>query len=180
MRGHVLGRTRLRQRRSACCFDQFRPLQTKLAGDLRWKQEKTYVVQVEGEISDDALAQLRMRGVKLNDGMTFAGGSRTCVWTSLKTAPGACRSADPLSQGDSASELAGNFTIREGSAIVRYRLTHDRGASDHLPTLRLIRWSVGPWTAAGLRAGESRPLIRPVQDSLKYLYRPAASRASRR
>ena len=25
-----------------------------------------------------------------------------------------------------------------------------------LPTLRLIRWSVGPWTLAGLAPGESR------------------------
>src|SRR5688572_18672771 len=44
-------------------------LQTQLA-DPRWKQDKTYFVQVEGEISDDALAQLR-RGVRLNDGMTL-------------------------------------------------------------------------------------------------------------
>src|SRR5688572_28718886 len=44
-------------------------LQTKLA-DPRWKESKTYLVQVEGEISDGALDRLR-RGVKLNDGLTL-------------------------------------------------------------------------------------------------------------
>ncbi|HOB15240.1 MAG TPA: pseudouridine synthase, partial [Novosphingobium sp.] len=43
-------------------------LQARIA-DPRFKLPKTYLVQVEGDVGEDALDQLR-RGVRLNDGMT--------------------------------------------------------------------------------------------------------------
>lgn len=146
------------------------PLQTKLA-DPRWKQEKTYFVQVEGEIHDDALAQLR-RGVKLNDGMTLPADAKRMdepagLWP--RDPPIRFRKAIPTSWL--------KLTIREG----RNRQVRRMTAAVSLPTLRLIRWSVGPWTLQGLAPGESRAVApKEVQDFLKFLYRPASSRASRR
>lgn len=123
------------------------PLQTKLA-DPRWKQLKTYFVQVEGEISDDALEKLR-RGVKLNDGMTLPAGAERMVepeWLWPRDPPIRFRKAIPTSWLE--------LTIREG----RNRQVRRMTAAVNLPTLRLIRWAVGPWTLQGLAPGESRPV----------------------
>lgn len=146
------------------------PLQTQLA-DPRWKQDKTYLVQVEGDAGEDALAQLR-RGVKLNDGMTLPAAAEQIAepdWLWPRDPPIRFRKA-----------IATNWvklTIREG----RNRQVRRMTAAVNLPTLRLIRWSVGPWTLAGLAPGESRPVPSgEIQSFLKYRYRPAASRASRR
>jgi len=45
------------------------PLQARIANP-RFKMAKTYLVQVEGEITEDALRQLR-QGVQLNDGPPY-------------------------------------------------------------------------------------------------------------
>ncbi len=44
------------------------------------------------------------------------------------------------------------ITLREG----RNRQVRRMTAAVGLPTLRLIRWSVGPWTLADMAPGESR------------------------
>lgn len=146
------------------------PLQTKLA-DPRWKQDKTYFAQVEGEIDDDALGQLR-RGVKLYDGMTLPAGAERMdepEWLWPRDPPIRFRKAIPTSWL--------KLTIREG----RNRQVRRMTAAVNLPTLRLIRWSVGPWTLQGLAPGESRAVDpTEIQAFLKSLYRPASSRASRR
>jgi 23S rRNA pseudouridine2457 synthase len=145
-------------------------LQTKLA-DPRWKQEKTYFAQVEGEIEDSALAQLR-QGVKLSDGMTSPADAERMdepEWLWPRDPPIRFRKAIPTRWL--------KLTIREG----RNRQVRRMTAAVNLPTLRLIRWSAGPWTLQGLAPGESRAVdAKEVQDFLKSLYRPAASRASRR
>jgi 23S rRNA pseudouridine2457 synthase len=123
------------------------PLQTKLA-DPRWKQEKTYFVQVEGEIDDDALAHLR-RGVKLNDGMTLPADAKPMdepEWLWPRDPPIRFRKAIPTNWL--------KLTIREG----RNRQVRRMTAAVNLPTLRLIRWSVGAWTLQGLAPGESRAI----------------------
>ncbi len=149
------------------------PLQTRLA-DPRWKQQKTYLVQVEGEINEDALARLR-RGVELNDGMTLPANAERIdepAWLWPRDPPIRFRKAIPTSWLE--------LTIREG----RNRQVRRMTAAVNLPTLRLIRWSVGPWTLAGLAPGESRPVdAREVQAFMKETtsrYRPASSRAARR
>jgi len=146
------------------------PLQTKLA-DPRWKQEKTYFAQVEGDIDEDALAQLR-RGVKLNDGMTLPAGAERMdqpEWLWSREPPIRFRKAIPTNWL--------KLTIREG----RNRQVRRMTAAVNLPTLRLIRWSVGPWTLARLAPGESRAVDpTEIQTFLKSPYRPASSRASRR
>ena len=138
-------------------------LQTKLA-DPRWKQEKTYFVQVEGEIDDDALARLR-RGVKLNDGMTLPAGAERMdepQWLWPRDPPIRFRKAIPTNWL--------KLTIREG----RNRQVRRMTAAVNLPTLRLIRWSVGPWTLQGLAPGESRAVDAP---EIALFMKPAAGRS---
>ena len=120
-------------------------LQTRLS-DPKWKSPKTYYVQVEGAASDAALAQLQ-RGVKLNDGMTLPARAALVAapeWLWPRDPPIRFRKAIPTSW------LA--LTIREG----RNRQVRRMTAAVGYPTLRLIRWSVGPWSIEGLAPGESR------------------------
>ncbi|MFL6617471.1 MAG: pseudouridine synthase [Povalibacter sp.] len=120
-------------------------LQTRLA-DPRWKAPKTYIVQVEGTATNEALEPLR-RGVDLADGRTLPAEAQVIdepEWLWPRTPPIRERKAIPTRWI--------SLTIREG----RNRQVRRMTAAIELPTLRLIRWSVGPWTLQGLAPGESR------------------------
>jgi len=120
-------------------------LQTRLA-DPAWKAPKTYFVQVEGEVTDPALTQLR-RGVALNDGITLPADAQAVAepqWLWPRDPPVRFRKAIPTSWL--------TLTIREG----RNRQVRRMTAAVGLPTLRLIRWSVGPWSIEGLAPGQWR------------------------
>lgn len=138
-------------------------LQAKLA-DPRWKSNKTYVVQVEGKIGDDALVRLR-RGVSLNDGQTLPADAERLeepTWLWPRDPPIRFRKAIATSWL--------KLTIREG----RNRQVRRMTAAVNLPTLRLIRWSVGPWTLDGLSPGESRPIAANEIQTFMSRARPAA------
>lgn len=129
-------------------------LQTRLA-DPQWKSPKTYFVQVEGEPQDSALAQLR-RGVKLNDGMTLPAQAQTVAepdWLWPRDPPIRFRKAIPTAWM--------TLTIREGRNRQVRRMT---AAVGH-PTLRLIRWSVGPWSIERLGPGEFRKVAQEQVES---------------
>lgn len=135
-------------------------LQTRLS-DPEWKAPKTYFVQVEGEPQDSALAQLR-RGVKLNDGMTLPAEAQVVAepdWLWPRDPPIRFRKAIPTAW------IA--LTIREGRNRQVRRMT---AAVGH-PTLRLIRWSVGPWSIEGLAPGESREI---AQEEIEKFFRGTA------
>lgn len=119
-------------------------LQARIA-DPKFKLPKTYLVQVEGEPDDAALAMLR-DGVRLKDGMTRpADADRIddpALWP--RDPPIRYRANIP----DSWLKLV----IREGRNRQVRRMT---AAVGH-PTLRLVRWSIGDWSLADLAPGEWR------------------------
>ena len=120
-------------------------LQAKIA-DPQHRMEKTYLVQVEGKITDAALTALR-EGVDLKDGPTLrakANGVPEPDWLWPRNPPIRVRQTVP----DAWLEL----TIREG----RNRQVRRMTAAVGLPTLRLIRWRVGDWTIEGLAPGKWR------------------------
>jgi 23S rRNA pseudouridine2457 synthase len=144
-------------------------LQTRLA-DPRWKANKTYFVQVEGEPDEAALAKLR-RGIDLNDGRTLPAEARRVNepdWLWPRTPPIRFRKAVPTSWVE--------LTIREG----RNRQVRRMTAAVGFPALRLIRYSVGPWTLAGLSPGDSREAPHEQIEKFMFQYRRDASRARRR
>ena len=111
--------------------------------DPRYKMEKTYWVQVEGEPDDVAVAAL-CQGVQLNDGLTLPSRAR------LMLEPSQLWERDPpvrIRQSIPTSWL--ELVIREG----RNRQVRRMTAAVGYPTLRLIRAAIGPHTLEGLAPG---------------------------
>jgi 23S rRNA pseudouridine2457 synthase len=119
-------------------------LQARIS-DPKYKMAKSYLVQVEGEVSDEALTALR-NGVRLKDGMTLPAAAERIDDPELWPREPPIRVR--LSVPDSWLKL----TIREG----RNRQVRRMTAAVGFPTLRLVRWSVGEWTAEGLGQGQWR------------------------
>ena len=117
-------------------------LQARIA-DPRFKLPKTYLVQVEGEPQEEALARLR-QGVQLKDGMTLPAEAQRIE------APDLWPRDPPIRVRQSIPDHWLKLTIREG----RNRQVRRMTAAVGLPTLRLVRWSIGDWTLAGIAPGE--------------------------
>ncbi len=111
----------------------------------RFTLEKTYWVQVEGEASADALAQLRT-GVMLKDGNTRPARAK------LIEAPADLWRRDPPIRFRASIPTSWlEITITEG----RNRQVRRMTAAVQFPTLRLIRVRVGDWSLGELKPGES-------------------------
>jgi 23S rRNA pseudouridine2457 synthase len=119
-------------------------LQARIA-DPRFKTPKTYLVQVEGDVSEASLAALR-RGVSLNDGPTRPAEAERIADPALWPRD------PPVRFRKSVPDCWLKLTIREGRNRQVRRMT---AAVGH-PTLRLVRWSIGAWTIAGVLPGEWR------------------------
>ncbi|WP_086608278.1 pseudouridine synthase [Erythrobacter donghaensis] len=117
-------------------------LQARIA-DPRFKLPKTYLVQVEGEPQDDALERLR-QGVQLKDGMTLPAEAQRI------DAPDLWPRDPPIRVRKSVPDSWLQLTIREG----RNRQVRRMTAAVGLPTLRLVRWSIGDWTLSGIAPGQ--------------------------
>jgi len=108
--------------------------------------QKTYWAQVEGKPGGEELNAL-VRGVSLKDGMAKASAA------SLLTPPEALWDRiPPIRYRASVPDTWVEVVLTEG----RNRQVRRMTAAVGLPTLRLIRFSIGPWTLDGLRPGESR------------------------
>lgn len=119
-------------------------LQARIA-DPRHKLPKTYWVQVEG-VADEAQLQRLRAGVELNDGMTLPAEARLLPEPDLwpREPPVRFRKSVPTSWLE--------LVIREG----RNRQVRRMTAAVGLPTLRLVRVRIGPWSLDGLLPGAWR------------------------
>ena len=121
------------------------PLQARISHP-RHKMAKTYWVQVEGVPSDGALEALR-EGVELRDGRTLPAVVRTIV-----EPPGLWPRDPPIRVRKAIPTAWLELAITEGRNRQVRRMTAHVG----LPTLRLIRRSIGPWSLEGLQPGAWR------------------------
>ncbi|ETA51064.1 pseudouridine synthase [Ponticoccus alexandrii] len=119
-------------------------LQARIAAP-KFKQPKTYLVQVEGIPDDRQLADLRA-GVVLKDGKTLPA---TCEQIDP---PGLWQRDPPVRFRKTVPDSWLSLTIREGKNRQVRRMTAHVG----LPCLRLVRWSVGDWTLEGQAPGRWR------------------------
>ena len=124
-------------------------LQARIA-DPKFKLPKSYLVQVEGEPSEANLAALR-QGVRLKDGLTLP------AEVAQIPAPTLWPRDPPIRVRQSVPDCWLKLTIREG----RNRQVRRMTAAVGLPTLRLVRWSIGEWTIEGLAPGEWREAPAP-------------------
>ena len=130
------------------------------------KQPKTYWVQVDGEITDEALNELK-KGVMLKDGLTLPAKAKKIDEPALwpRDPPVRYRANIPTSWCE--------LTITEGKNRQVRRMT----AAVGFPTLRLVRYSIGEFTIDGLSPGEWRKIPTPPQliqqaDAIKLLGTP--------
>lgn len=121
-------------------------LQARIANP-RFKMPKTYLVQVEGDPQEPELERLR-KGVQLKDGMTLPADIARI------DAPDLWPRDPPIRQRKSVPDNWLKITIREG----RNRQVRRMTAAVGLPTLRLVRWSIGDWTVAGIAQGQFREI----------------------
>lgn len=126
----------------------------------RHKMDKTYWVQVEGVVTDEACRCL-LNGVELKDG------------------PASAKVAEPIDEPDIWER---DPPIRERKSIPTswLRLVIDEGrnrqvrrmtAAVGFPTLRLIRYAIGDWNIDGLGLGEWKQVAAP-QNLLDELSSP--------
>ncbi len=112
----------------------------------RAKVQKRYWVQVEGDATEQQLTELR-RGVMLKDGQANAAAVQR-IEEPLALWP----RDPPIRVRKTVADSWIDIVISEG----RNRQVRRMTAAVGLPTLRLIRHSVGPWQLGGLAPGESR------------------------
>jgi 23S rRNA pseudouridine2457 synthase len=130
-------------------------LQAAIA-DPRHRLEKGYWAQVEGVPTEAALEALR-RGVALRDGPTRPARVRAIP------EPAALWPRDPPIRVRQAIPTAWlELALREG----RNRQVRRMTASVGLPTLRLVRFRVGPWRLDGLAPGAWREVSAPSPRAL--------------
>lgn len=119
-------------------------LQARIS-EPRNKLPKTYLVQVEGAAGRDQIE-------KLVDGVTLKDGPAAALQAELVEAPASLWPRDPpIRYRASVPATWIRLSIDEG----RNRQVRRMTAAVGLPTLRLIRAGIGPWTLGALQPGQS-------------------------
>jgi 23S rRNA pseudouridine2457 synthase len=118
-------------------------LQARIANPS-FKMEKTYWVQVESDITDDAITQLES-GVVLKDGLTKPAKATRLDCTLPARTP-------DIRKRKNISTSWIELIIKEG----RNRQVRRMTAAVGFPTLRLFRYQIGPWKVDELKPGETR------------------------
>lgn len=133
-------------------------LQTRISHP-RFHLNKTYWAQVEGPASPRAIEGLN-RGVRLKDGVARA--TRVCV---MPEPFGVWPREPPIRYRAEIATHWLEIRLDEG----RNRQVRRMTAAVGLPTLRLIRYAIGPWTIDGLAPGQWRELaIDEVRLALRH------------
>ncbi|MDX1452420.1 MAG: pseudouridine synthase [Oleiphilaceae bacterium] len=122
------------------------PLQARIA-EPRFKLTKSYWVQIEGNISPEALQQLA-KGVELKDGRT-----RPAQVSSIPPPP-VWERHPPIRERQAIPTSWINLSISEG----RNRQVRRMTAAVGFPTLRLIRHQIGTWKLDNLAPGSYREI----------------------
>ncbi|MDX2464071.1 MAG: pseudouridine synthase [Porticoccus sp.] len=119
-------------------------LQARIA-DPKFKMEKTYLVQIEGDITPAALKSLAT-GIMLNDGMTKPAKAKKILVPSVlpRNPPIRQRAHQPTSWIELQIKEGRNRQVRRMTAAVGF------------PTLRLIRSAIGVWQLGDIKPCEYR------------------------
>ncbi|PCJ22291.1 MAG: pseudouridine synthase [Gammaproteobacteria bacterium] len=107
------------------------------------KMPKRYWVQVEGDITPEAINALQ-NGLQLKDGLTRPAKAR------IIPAPNVGPRTPPIRSRKNVTDSWLELTINEGKNRQVRRMTAHVG----FPTLRLIRYSIGPWTLTDIEVGQ--------------------------
>jgi len=127
--------------------------------DPRHEHPKTYYVQLEGIVTEAAAARLR-QGVVLRSLRTRPAEAEIIADPGLPARPAPVRAYHPTSWL--------KVILREGQKRQLRRMT----AAVGFPTLRLVRWAIGPLTLGGLAPGEWRELNRLEIEAIQQSDRP--------
>ncbi|MDZ7804500.1 pseudouridine synthase [Thiohalophilus sp.] len=133
------------------------PLQNRIS-DPAFKLPKTYWAQVEGVPTEAALEQLR-QGIELKDGLTAP-----AEVTLMSEPPGLWPRQPPVRYRAAIPTAWFSLVLREG----RNRQVRRMTAAVGYPTLRLIRYAIGPWTLDGLPPGQWREIEQPWPTLKQY------------
>ena len=109
------------------------------------KLSKTYWVQLEGRINSAAIEKLQ-KGILLSDGETLPAKAR------IIEEPKIWPRNPPIRHRDKDITSWIELSITEGRNRQVRRMTAHLG----FPTLRLIRYGIGPWSIEGLAPGEHK------------------------
>ena len=118
----------------------------------KYAHQRTYYVQVEGSITQEALQQLGT-GVIINiDGKPYH--TKPAIALPLSPEPSLPERNPPIRFRQSIPTSWLSLTLTEGKNRQVRRMT----AAVGFPTLRLVRYGIGSVTAAGMQPGDYREL----------------------